>query len=448
MAKGNAGDRASKQTKKAKNGVDQSQITKCPIKGKQPRKYYGEQAIKEVEKREGLLSYKEKRIVILEGYVDGVYCDTNNIPTSGVGQTKEYMNMSVKDSIAKHEDIVRNLIPSYNKLPQYLQVELLQATYRGDLGDSPKFRKLFNQGKYEEAAAEFLNHDDYKNTTKRQIKERIQAVNDAVLKYDEKNNINNIDKFSELVKGIQAAHSDWTQEDIVSQLRRSIPEYTDIQWAIAMPFNSFPSDLEDKFKTDFNNIIENMKKEDGIDLGHVLVSIDMELSFHVPYIIDNIDVSWAGDLGSAVSKDVNAKTTLTPIGTKKSLANMPDILGDIDGDNIAKHMQSEHALDAIIDYYRGTSIDKDGVNIKNRYRTFANDLNLLDNNGNIKYNAANTIINKGIIGFIKLNNLGRFLLWPPWAMIQHVTKLREISQIAAKQFVDIISKGIKKEGEP
>jgi len=149
-----------------------------------PRKYYGKEAIKEVEKIEGPLSNKEKRIVILEGYVDGVYLDTKGIPTSGVGQTGKYMNMSAKDSIAKHEDKTRKLIPSYKKLPEYLQAELLQATYRGDLGDSPNFRKLFNEGKYEEAATEFLDHKEYKDAnTKQQIKERIKAVSDAVLKY-------------------------------------------------------------------------------------------------------------------------------------------------------------------------------------------------------------------------------------------------------------------------
>jgi len=184
MAKGNAADRARKQTKAAK-AIDDSLCEKCPPKGKQPIKYHGKEAIKEVEKIEGPLSNKEKRIVILEGYVDGIYLDTNNTPTSGVGQTGKYMNMSAKDSIAEHEDKTRKLIPSYNKLPEYLQAELLQAMYRGDLGDSPKFRKLFNQGKYKEAAAEFLDHKEYKNAkTKQHIKERIKAVSDAVLQYD------------------------------------------------------------------------------------------------------------------------------------------------------------------------------------------------------------------------------------------------------------------------
>lgn len=185
MCKEPPAKRALKLTEDAKKCVDDALSEKCPLKGKQPTKYHGADAIREVEKKEGSLSYKEKRIVILEGYVDGVYTDTKGIKTSGVGQTGKYMNISVKNSIAKHEEITRKLIPYYNKLPEYLQAELLQATYRGDLGYSPNFIKLFNEGKYKEAAAEFLDHKEYKNAnTKQQIKERIKAVSDAVLQYD------------------------------------------------------------------------------------------------------------------------------------------------------------------------------------------------------------------------------------------------------------------------
>lgn len=47
-------------------------------------------------------------------------------------------------------------------MPESLQSELIQLDYRGDLKQSPSFRRLFNAGKYEEASQELLNHEEYK----------------------------------------------------------------------------------------------------------------------------------------------------------------------------------------------------------------------------------------------------------------------------------------------
>ena len=49
---------------------------------------HGKEAIKAIESKEDRkLSYKERRVVMLEGYVDGIYTDTKGIKTTGVGQT-------------------------------------------------------------------------------------------------------------------------------------------------------------------------------------------------------------------------------------------------------------------------------------------------------------------------------------------------------------------------
>jgi hypothetical protein len=58
----------------------------------------------------------------------------------------------------------------------------MSAFYRGDIQQSPMFRKLFNEYKYEEAAIEFLDHKEYKaKNTPKQIKQRIKEVHDAIM---------------------------------------------------------------------------------------------------------------------------------------------------------------------------------------------------------------------------------------------------------------------------
>lgn len=146
---------------------------------------YGNDAINAVEKLEGRkLSPIEKRVVVLEGFVPDVYLDTKGIPTFGVGQTGEWVDKSFGESFDYHEDLTRKLIKGYDELPEELKAELVQATYRGDLGGSPNTRLLFNEGKYKEAAEEFLNNNEYKaKDTPQSIKDRMFAVAQAMKNY-------------------------------------------------------------------------------------------------------------------------------------------------------------------------------------------------------------------------------------------------------------------------
>ena len=55
--------------------------------------------------------------------------------------------------------------------------------YRGSLVQSPRTRKLINQGKLKEAADEFLNNDEYRDAVKRKrsgIRESMENVAKAL----------------------------------------------------------------------------------------------------------------------------------------------------------------------------------------------------------------------------------------------------------------------------
>ena len=64
-----------------------------------------------------------------------------------------------------------------------LQLALFYEWYRGSLVQSPRTRKLINQGKLKEAADEFLNNDEYRDAVKRKrsgIREGMENVAKAL----------------------------------------------------------------------------------------------------------------------------------------------------------------------------------------------------------------------------------------------------------------------------
>jgi len=176
------------------------------IKMAGPKILHGKAAIAAVEKVEGKLTPLEAYIVSLEGYappgVDyddltgAIITDLNTssvkgVSTGGVGQTGPYKGEPFKEVVAKFEEQVRNTIPGYDSLPFYLQKELVQSAYRGDLGFSPLTVELFNKGSFSDASQEFLKNKNYitekakEKVSKKQsdIAKRIKATSDAIDRY-------------------------------------------------------------------------------------------------------------------------------------------------------------------------------------------------------------------------------------------------------------------------
>jgi hypothetical protein len=181
-----------------------------------------------------------------------------------------------------------------------------------------------------------------------------------------------------LLHDIQRDYAHWRQDQVVSQLRRTMPEYSRGIWDVAMPFNRDDSDLPDSYRERFAQLRQKAAAEEQLDLGHVLTSIDVHQSVD---LIRDAYASWAGDLGTHVLANL-ARQTRASVGSPDSLADMADIHGDIDGDNIARHMPDGKAVSAILAYYQGDDALMDGATINSRYRTFAGDMGLLDDEGN------------------------------------------------------------------
>ena len=143
---------------------------------------HGRQAVDAVEQREGrTLSYSERRTVMVEGYATEICPDTKNIPTNGVGQTGRWLHSTFKEAFQHHVERVKQRLPDFDEYPEYLQGELMQAEYRGDLGLSPKAMGYLKDGRYHAAAIEFLDHAEYqKDSTSKGIKKRLEAVSYAL----------------------------------------------------------------------------------------------------------------------------------------------------------------------------------------------------------------------------------------------------------------------------
>ena len=158
--------------------------------------YHGADARRKVEENLGRpLTPLERRIVDVEGYVPGTYRDTVRskehpigVLTGGVGQTGEWIAKGFPAALEHHVQRARGRATTFDTLPEYLQNELVQSEYRGDLalksGKTSKAVKLLDKGEYAAAADEFLRHAEYlKPETSRGIKDRLEATSNAMRRY-------------------------------------------------------------------------------------------------------------------------------------------------------------------------------------------------------------------------------------------------------------------------
>jgi LysM repeat protein/GH24 family phage-related lysozyme (muramidase) len=70
-----------------------------------------------------------------------------------------------RDNLKTAEAKAKLLINTYDKLPTEVKQALINACYRGELGTkkTPNTLKLMNQGKWDIAAREYLNHSEYQS---------------------------------------------------------------------------------------------------------------------------------------------------------------------------------------------------------------------------------------------------------------------------------------------
>jgi GH24 family phage-related lysozyme (muramidase) len=118
------------------------------------------------------------------------------VVTIGYGTTKSIypqlkpgMKISEKQAeslltkgIQKIESDVRRRMPKYDSYPKYIQMAIMNASYRGDLG--PATIKLINSGQWNKVSKEYLNHPNYTNPgNMRGVVVRMKSNADAFDRY-------------------------------------------------------------------------------------------------------------------------------------------------------------------------------------------------------------------------------------------------------------------------
>jgi len=81
---------------------------------------------------------------------------------------------------------IRKVIPRFSTFPESLQDAIFSEHYRGSIMQSPKTRRLINEGKYREAAYEFLDNDQYRTAEADGIpgiRPRMERVSEELIKF-------------------------------------------------------------------------------------------------------------------------------------------------------------------------------------------------------------------------------------------------------------------------
>ena len=117
------------------------------------------------EEYQGLLSHLSGE----EAYNPNFYLDGSGILTTGVGLTGNYVaDASPLRAMTEKTDQAKKLVPNYANLHPQVQLALVDSAYRGDLTNTKdgvvtpqKWVTHVNNGEFDKAAAEHINHSEY-----------------------------------------------------------------------------------------------------------------------------------------------------------------------------------------------------------------------------------------------------------------------------------------------
>lgn len=103
--------------------------------------------------------------------------------------SKKEADALLRKDIQKRLPEVKKSITNFDELSGPLQIEIVQSWFRGGIAGSPNTIRLINEGKFDEAAKEFLDHDEYeeakrlgKKSGKRGIVARMEGLSKELKK--------------------------------------------------------------------------------------------------------------------------------------------------------------------------------------------------------------------------------------------------------------------------
>ena len=100
--------------------------------------------------------------------------------------TDKQMDKLVEYDIDRKLKTAKRLFPKMESMSANLQGAVLDGVYRGDLSGSPDTIKLINQGKYKEAAKEYIRHEGYRSS-KRGYNKKGEKIGRGIYKRMDRN---------------------------------------------------------------------------------------------------------------------------------------------------------------------------------------------------------------------------------------------------------------------
>ena len=128
-----------------------------------------------IKDKEGFKGSAYKPIDTEENYTIG-YGNYGADVKEGDTITQQDAEVQLQQNIDERLVQIRQAIPEFDNLPLEARQNLLGSWFRGSLSGSPKTLGLINEGKWQEASDEFLNNDEYRNTTLGGVKKRMNAT--------------------------------------------------------------------------------------------------------------------------------------------------------------------------------------------------------------------------------------------------------------------------------
>ena len=128
-----------------------------------------------IKDKEGFKGSAYKPIDTEENYTIG-YGNYGADVKEGDTITQQDAEVQLQQNIDERLVQIRQAIPDFDNLPLEARQNLLGSWFRGSLSGSPKTLGLINEGKWQEASDEFLNNDEYRNTTLGGVKKRMNAT--------------------------------------------------------------------------------------------------------------------------------------------------------------------------------------------------------------------------------------------------------------------------------
>ena len=141
-------------------------------------RYYGDEAVNQAAKYYGYngpLDPMAVHIIREEGFVPAVYKDSKGIDTEGVGLTEEFMGKNFFTEVMPvFEQRASSTTKGWPTLPDEAKSAIVSMAYRGDWG--PNTKKALSEGKWETAAKQYLDHDEYRKGKRKGATDAQRAI--------------------------------------------------------------------------------------------------------------------------------------------------------------------------------------------------------------------------------------------------------------------------------